>query len=110
MENYDDYRRCARTLVNDLERAQYTLVIRKKKAADKERMAANAEEESTEDAIVNEQHNANDMTWNMGHTGKKNEDNRRRKLMEVFDRTSSSGFSGANNRPILTMLEQHVQS
>ena len=47
LERYDDYRRCARTFFNDLDRAQNTLVSRKKKAVDKDSIAENAEEEAT---------------------------------------------------------------
>ena len=63
-----------------------------------------AEVESTKDAIANKQHNTTNMAWDMVHTGKKNEQKRRRVLMGIFDITSASRYSGVNNRPMFTML------
>ena len=110
LERYGDYRICALTLVKDLERDQNTLVNRKKIAEDKERMAENSEKEATEDVIANKQHNTINITWDTGRTVNNTKEERRRELMEIFERTSSSRYSVAKNRPMFTMLEQHVQS
>ena len=50
------------------------------------------------------------MTWYTGHTGNKNDKKKRRVLMEIFERNYYSRSSGAKNRSIFTMMEQHVQS
>ena len=110
LERYGEYRRFTLTLVKDVEKAQHTIVIRNKKAADKEKMAENSEEEATEYVIENEQQNRTNTTWDTVHTVNNNMEERRRELMEIFERTSSSRYSGANNRPMFTMLEQNVQS
>ena len=47
LNRYDYYIICAQKLINYLERAQHTLVSRKKKAVDKDSIAENAEEEAT---------------------------------------------------------------
>ena len=53
------------------------MVSRKKKAADKQRMAENSQEEETKYAIENEQHNTTNMTWDTGHTENNNKEKRR---------------------------------